>query len=185
MNASDAERPPNNSHRRSRVVAPVVGFAPHVGALVSMMRLVREDTRDLACGISVEELISRRSGATNTIGMLLSHVAALEYITVVRHLERRDPTNEEWAWLQPRMELGEAGFAALRTVSGLELDEDLLRTRAWLEHALLEVDDVLFGAPFVWRGVHVNLHRQIFHVMEDELRHVGQIRWLLKRMRSA
>jgi len=180
----DADLPPDTRVARSRLIAPVGGFAPYVGALLSMMRLVRQDTLALARGISNEELADRREGTKNTIGMLLSHVAALECITVLRHLERRDPTDEERAWLQPRMELGHAGFAVLRTVSGAEIEEDLRRTRASLERSLLKIDDAAFGEPFLWRGVEVNMHRQVFHVMEDELRHVGQIRWLLKRMRG-
>ena len=164
------------------LVEPVPGCSVQVGCLLSMMALTRESTRAHVAGLTSSQLHGRLDPRANSVGMLLAHIAAVEKIYLLRHLERRDPTPEEQAWIVPRKELGQEGFEATRELSLDDLLADLDLVRGPTFAGLRELDDEALNAPFEWRGVRVNLHRQFFHIMEDELRHTGQIRFLLKRL---
>ncbi len=164
------------------LIEPVAGCTVQVGSLLSMMELTRASTRALVANLNRPQLNWRLDAQANSVGMLLAHIAAVETLYWLRHLERRDPTPEEDSWITPRKELGQMGFEATRR---LQLDDhfrDLARVRRQTVAGLRHLDDEVLNAPFEWRGVRVNLHRQFFHVMEDELRHCGQIRFLLKRL---
>ena len=164
------------------LVEPVAGCSVQVGCLLSMMELTRAATKTHVADLGGSQLSWRLDGEANSVGMLLAHMAAIEEVYVLRYLERREPSPEERAWIAPRHELGQAGFEATR---GLELDDHLAafdRVRTRTVAGLRALDDEALNAHFEWRGVEVNLHRQFFHVMEDELRHTGQIRFLLKRL---
>lgn len=182
MTASGHTEAPSDALPPRKVVTVPAGYEPLVGSTLSMMNLAREATLDLVAGLDPRRLALRFDVRANSIAMLLAHIAALEKLYVVRHLLLRSPTPDEAVWLTPRMALGDAAAAAVTGASLSELIADLRHVREETTERLRAIDDEVFQRPFLWNGVVVNLHRQFFHVMEDELRHTGQIRWLLKRL---
>jgi uncharacterized damage-inducible protein DinB len=70
-------------------------------------------------------------------------------------------------------------------MKGIELEEhfrNLDRVRSKTIEEMRKIDDERLNAPQKIWGSQANLHWMFFHVMEDELRHTGQITWLLKRL---
>jgi hypothetical protein len=66
------------------------GFTPQIGALVDMMHYARLTTLDAAEGLSAEELDTVPEGFSNSIGMLLAHIAATDRIYQAASFEDRD-----------------------------------------------------------------------------------------------
>ena len=164
------------------LIGGVPGFAAQIGRLVSMMNYARHTTISAVEGLGVRHLDYLHDAESNSIGALLSHVAAVEVAYQAATFHLRDLNDEETAEWGAALDLGER---ARRTIRGHDLAyylERLGRVRAktlaelgrrgdgWLEEQ----------APF-WGGIQANNHFKWFHVFEDELSHRGQIRWLRKR----
>jgi uncharacterized damage-inducible protein DinB len=157
-------------------------FGPELGRLVTMLTYVRETTLRACAGLSMAQLDSLHDPASNSIGALLAHIAAVESSYQVMSFEARLlDAEEERAW-EAALELGDRGRAELRgrplqsyldhleevrnrTLRGLRLRSD-----AWLDE---RVHLGAFEANHYWMW---------FHLMEDELNHRGQIRWLRSRL---
>src|SRR5438552_12452205 len=143
---------------KSMLVQPISGFSAQVGVLLSMMEMTRETTRARVVGLTVPQLDWRFDSKANSIGMLLGHIAAVEEIYTIEHLEGRKPTAEENSWLQPRLELEDAGFEAMRGTKLNEYFADLERARKRTEEQLSKIDDEALNRPMKMWGMEVNLH---------------------------
>ncbi len=60
------------------LIGDVPGFTPEIGRLVSMMNYVRFTTLSAVAGLGVAELDYLHDAQSNSIGALLSHIAAAE-----------------------------------------------------------------------------------------------------------
>jgi len=162
-------------------IEPIAGYAPTIGRLVSMLAYARETLISAVEGLSREQLDHVHDDASNSIGALLAHAAAVERVYQLLTFESRQPTAAEAAAWSSALELGEAARRTLRGralqeylddlefVRGATLAELALRDDAWLEQQLaLEPE--------------MNAHWAWFHVAEDEINHRGQIRWLRARL---
>ena len=58
------------------LIAVIPGFTPQIGRLVSMMNYVRSTTLSAVAGLGVSELDYLHDAQSNSIGALLSHIAA-------------------------------------------------------------------------------------------------------------
>ena len=171
---------------KSFLIGDLPGLTPQLGRLVSMMRYVRDTTRDAVAGLGVDELDYLHDRESNSIGALLAHVAAVEewYQAATFDGRRLEPSDMgEWG---AALDLGEA---ARREIRGRPLDAYLIRLSAVRERTLAELssrDDAWLEerSPF-WAGAPANNHFKWFHVFEDELNHRGQIRWLRARAARA
>ncbi len=166
------------------LIGDVPGFTPHIGRLVSMMRYARQTTLADAEGMTVAQLDHLHDAKSNSIGALLLHIAAVERWYQLDTFSGRaleaDPA-EMRAW-GAGLDLGERAKQEIRghdlewyrsrleSVRAATLSELARRDDAWLEEQ----------APFS-KGLPANNFFKWFHVMEDELSHRGQIRWLRKR----
>jgi hypothetical protein len=170
------------SRRGPFVIADVPGFAPGIGRLVSMMRYVRETTEAAVRGLTIRQLDHLHDARSNSIGALLSHVAAVEAWYQAATFFGRDLDGDEMREWGTALDLGDAARAAIR---GNPLEHYLERMRRVRETTLAELgrrDDSWLAetSPF-WEGQPANNHFKWFHVFEDELSHRGQIRWLRAR----
>jgi uncharacterized damage-inducible protein DinB len=168
------------------VIGEQPGFTPQIGRLVSMMTYARHATLADVEGMSVEELDYLHDAESNSIGALLSHLAAVERWYQAATFRGRELDAEERKPLEAALDLGErarreirgeplsAYVGRLRDVRAETLEELARRDDAWLDEQ----------RPF-WGGRPANNHFQWFHVFEDELNHRGQIRWLRKRAESS
>jgi hypothetical protein len=118
------------------VVGEVAGFTPEMGRLVSMMTYVRRTTLQPVAGLSVAQLDAALDAESNTIGALLSHIAAVEVAYQLATFDRRGFTVAEQERWGAALELG---ARARRAISGrplehyaAQLDEVRARTLAEL-----------------------------------------------------
>jgi len=164
------------------LVGDVPGFTPQVGRLVSMLNYVRHTTLAAVVGLELAELDYLHDAQSNSIGALLSHIAAAEagYQAVTfygRELDARE--KEEWG---AALALGDS---ARREIRGHELAYYASRLEQVRATTLLELgrrdDKWLQEEATFGNGQRVNNYFKWFHVLGHELNHRGQIRWLRTR----
>lgn len=165
-----------------KIIAPE-GYSPEVGRLVSAMDRARARTLEAVAGLTVVQLDHLHDARSNSIGALLTHMAAIETLHGVLSFENRKPNPEELAKWGAAFGLGDA---ARDTIKGKPLEhyfDMLTRVRentrqrlrdkpdAWLLEERDYVNNERTNNWYIW-----------FHVPEDETNHRGQIRWLRKRL---
>jgi uncharacterized damage-inducible protein DinB len=173
-------RPPSTD----LIAAP--GYAPTVGALVAMLDYTRATTLSAVADLTVTQLDHQHDATANPIGALLGHIAAIEWSYVAFTLEGGVSAAQEFAQWGLFLRLGDGARAAAK---GRSFEEHAARLAAVRERTLAglrAVDDAWLAArpslPWI-RGPVTNLWAW-YHVMEDELSHRGQIRWLRSRLSS-
>ncbi|MBW8351228.1 DinB family protein [Bacillus sp. IITD106] len=148
-----------------------------------MMNYARVMTLEEVKKLTVEELDflhDKEDG--NSIGMLLSHMAAVEKAYQIETFQNRELTEEEIKELNPALELGNK---AREQINGCSIDF-YLNELADIRHKTIETfktlpDGWLFQQTPFWFGEQANNYFKWFHVFEDELNHRGQIR-IIKKM---
>ncbi len=164
------------------LIGDLPGFTPQIARLVSMMNYARHTTLSEVAGLGMEQLDSLHDRHSNSIGALLLHIAAVEAWYQAATFAGRDLDSEEMREWGAALDLGERGR---REIRGNGLDYYVARLRQVRAGTLAELgrrDDEWLEeqAPF-WEGQQANNYFKWFHVVEDELSHRGQIRWLRKR----
>jgi uncharacterized damage-inducible protein DinB len=172
---------------KSRLIADLPGFTPHISRLVSMMNYARATTLDAVKELSIDQLDERPAGFDNSIAILLEHFAAVEAWYQIRTFDGREPNEatEMTQWI-PGLDLGEKGesirgkplehyLQQLAVVRTITLEEFIKRDDDWLHH------------EFPWKnsGRMANSYWCWFHVFEDEINHRGQIRLIRKNLTSS
>ena len=164
------------------LVAPIAGYTPQIGRLVSMMNYARRTTLDEAEGLGVEHLDYLHDPQSNSIGALLLHIAAVEaWYQTETFGPRAAAAGEAVPW-KVALDLG---ARARREIKGYGVDYYLrilegVRSKTLEEFARRDDQWLDEEAPF-WDGRPANNYFKWFHVFEDEINHRGQIRWLRKR----
>ena len=165
------------SHR----IEPLPGYTPTIGRLVGMLRYARATTLSAVNGLSITQLDHRQDDTSNSIGALLAHMAVVERGYEVLIFEERPASAEEMATWEPAITLG---ADARRMLRGKALDH-YVRELAEARRATLELlatrDDVWLEQP-LRAAPALNAHWALFHIVEDEISHRGQIRWLRTRL---
>jgi uncharacterized damage-inducible protein DinB len=161
-------------------IEPLPGYTPTIGRLVCMMTYARQTTLAAVEGMTMAELDYLQDDASNSIGALLAHIAAVERTYHVLTFDDRAATPDEWG---PAIKLGDAGRRELR---GQPL-EHYVNELSQVRHRTLEAfaardDDWLERSPGAAPAM--NNHWAWFHVAEDEINHRGQIRWLRARLEN-
>ena len=165
------------------VVGEQPGFTPEVGRLVVMLAYARRTTLQAVKGLTTPQLDHVQDAESNSIGALLAHIAAIEVAYQCSTFERRHLSPAEQDRWGAALELGERGRRELR---GQELGYylstlDEVRARTLRELAGRDDGWLEETTPF-WGGQPANNHFKWFHVLEDEINHRGQIRWLRRRL---
>jgi uncharacterized damage-inducible protein DinB len=161
---------------------------PQIGLLVDMMKYARHTTLQAVQGLSVAELDVTPPGFSNSIGMLLSHIAATDRI--YQHLsfsgvDPMEPLLPEYAPYVGAMTFGEEGERVVGRTLEQHLD-DLAAARAETLSTLAQKDDIWLASRLtVPYFDYANHHWAWFHVMEDEVSHRGQIRLIRKALQQA
>ena len=159
--------------------------SPTLGALVAMLTYTRATTLAAVDGLGTAQLDHQHDATANPIGALLAHIGAIEWAYLTGTLGDK-PLSGEWERWGPLMRLGPSAWAAAR---GQTLSAHLDRLAAVRERTLSglrSMDDAWLAqrTTLPWlRGPATNLWSW-YHVMEDELNHRGQIRWLRARLSS-
>ena len=161
------------------LIGDIPGFTPQIGRLVSMMNYARYTTLSAVEGLEVDELDYLHDPQSNSIGALLSHIAAAEVGYQAATVHARDLNEEEKHEWGAAIDLGER---ARREIRGHELDYYLSRLEQVRAKTLAELgrreDQWLEEQTSFGSGQRVNNYFKWFHVFGHELNHRGQIRWL-------
>jgi len=167
------------NHRNLFLIGDVPGFSPQIGRLVSMMNYVRHTTLSAVAGLEVDEIDYLHDPQSNSIGALLSHIAAAEVGYQAATFDGRDLNEEEKHEWSAAIDLGER---ARREIRGRELEYYLSRLEQVRARTLAELgrreDQWLEEQTSFGSGQSVNNYFKWFHVFGHELNHRGQIRWL-------
>jgi len=83
------------SHTDLFLIGDLPGFTPQIARLVSMMNYARSVTLQAVAGLGVEELDYLHDAQSNSIGALLSHIAAAEVGYQAATFGARDLSAEE------------------------------------------------------------------------------------------
>lgn len=167
-------------------IEPDARYTPQIGALVEMMNYVRMTTLHAVRDLTAEQLDAVPPGFSNSIGMLLAHIAAVDRAYHIWSFEGRDLGPGEEAVLGG-LTLGQEGTPP-PTGQGLEaLVTELHASRAATLEALADRDDAWLASLMTAPGFEaqpgfggINHHWAWFHVMEDEVSHRGQMRLIRK-----
>lgn len=89
-------------------IQPIAEFSPKIGELVSMLEHTRAVTLEEIKNLSEEELDFLITPESNSIGALLQHIAAIEFVHQVISFENRDLNKHELEEWKSALELGEA-----------------------------------------------------------------------------
>jgi uncharacterized damage-inducible protein DinB len=159
------------------------GFAPHIGRLVRMLGYARQTTLQAVRDLTTEQLDHLQDAPSNSIGMLLAHIGAVEVAYQLQTFENRDFNPDERRRWGTALDLGEAAQEAIRGQSLEYYLQSLESVRAATLRSLSDLSDdwLEVSTPF-WNGHPANNYFKWFHVMEDEVNHRGQIRWLRRRL---
>ncbi len=165
------------------LVTGIEGYTPQISYLLSMMNYARHTTISAVEGLTTEQLDDLVDSQSNSIGALLLHFAAVEYAYQVETFEQRELTKEEIAKWGPALDLGEEGR---RAIKGNDLNYYLrqmeeVRNRSYQLFRRVD-DEWLFQEEEFWHKKQANYYFMWFHVLEDEINHRGQIRWMRKRL---
>ena len=158
------------------------GMSPAVSGLIGMLRYARSTTLHAVHGLTTAQLDHRQDDESNSIGMLLAHIAAVEAWYQAASFDGRDFTAGEARRWNIAADLGPAAVEAIR---GRALDsylDDLASVRSRTERELEARGEEWLLEPQAVRGTEMNPYWMWFHVCEDEINHRGQIRWLRKRL---
>ena len=170
------------SERDLFLITEIPGFTPQIGRLVSMMNYVRSTTLSAVAGLGVSELDYLHDPQSNSIGALLSHIAAAEVGYQAATFYARDLNEEERHEWGAALDLGER---ARREIREHELDYYLSRLEQVRAKTLAELgrreDQWLEEQTSFSSGQRVNNYFKWFHVFGHEVNHRGQIRWLRSR----
>jgi uncharacterized damage-inducible protein DinB len=162
-------------------IEPIAGYPPTIGRLVGMLTYARSTTLAAVEGLTMTELDHLHDPESNSIGALLSHIAAVERSYQILTFEERLLSPEENDLVSTALKLGADGRRSLRgypleryldeltAVRQVTLATLAARDDAWLERSVTPVP-------------RINAHWAWFHVAEDEINHRGQIRWLRARL---
>jgi hypothetical protein len=89
------------------LIGDIPGFTPQIGRLVSMMNYARYTTLSAVEGLEVDELDYLHDPQSNSIGALLSHIAAAEVGYQAATFYARDLNEEERHQSGAALDLGE------------------------------------------------------------------------------
>jgi uncharacterized damage-inducible protein DinB len=164
-------------------IQKIDGYSSQIGHLISLMNYARITTFDAVKGLSTSDLDFLLDEKSNSIGMLLLHIACIEYEFHKITIEKRELTNDELECWRPALNLGELGREKIKG-NPLEFYIGQLAEvrKKTLEDFQKLNDDWLYEETEFWDNKKANNYFKWFHVLEDEINHRGQIRFLRKRI---
>lgn len=170
------------THRDLYLIGDLPGFTPQIARLVSMMNYTRSTTLQAVAGLGVDGLDYLHDPQSNSIGALLSHIAAAEAGYQAATFESRNLNAEERQQWGAAIDLGEGARGENR---GYELDHYVSRLEQVRAKTLAELgrrdDRWLEEQTSFGSGQRVNNYFKWFHVIGHEISHRGQILWLRSR----
>lgn len=159
-------------------------YTPEVGLFVAMLEHCRESVLDCVRDLTPEQLNYQHDEEANPIGALLAHMAAIEWFYTVVSIEGKQPLPHEWGEWGAHLRLSSAAWAAAKDQPVEQHVERLRRVRERTLSGLAQKDDAWLLRTFSlhWTPEPANNRWALYHLLEDEFNHRGQIRWLKSRL---
>ncbi|MGJ1243017.1 DinB family protein [Sphingobacterium siyangense] len=168
-----------------------VDFPDDLNHAIAFFRGILSDTR-LTTILTVQKLTTKQldwqyKEGWNTIGALLSHISALQHYFRIIYIEKRTMTQEESDGLIPALDMGIylpsliSGKSISNYLNELNQAQDKF-LQSLLTLTFEDFSKVLQNNDY---GENCNLAWVLFHMVEDEIYHRGQISILLKIMRGS
>src|SRR4051794_20352887 len=172
------------SEEKHYVVGPIEGYSPQIGTLVSMLTYMRSVVLDSLPGLTQKDLDYLLDSKANTMGALLSHLAAVDAWYHIHTF------GGNWDQVKQKWEVAlNLGGPARQSSKGHDLSHYLNLLKETRESTLAEFrkrDDAwLLSTENVPKVGPMNNYWKWFHVCEHESNHNGQIRILRSRLPGA
>ena len=166
------------------LIDKIDGLSDDFSKLVSMMNYARFSTLRAVQDLTIEELDYLYDENANSIGMLLYHMAAIEFYYQIHTFEDRELTEEELERWLSGVELGNLGREKIKN-HPLDFYINTLhevREKTIATFQSLPNEWEFNTTPFA-EGKPANNYFKWFDVFADELNHRGQIR-IIKKMQQ-
>ncbi|GAA5042608.1 hypothetical protein GCM10011506_45270 [Marivirga lumbricoides] len=164
-----------------RVINEVNGFDQQIGHLVAMMSITRSVTIQEVMKLSVKQLDFNDNNRWNSIGTLLKHIAALETWYYNLTFNGRDLNSAERIFWQGAL----PGELDLGLIKGNDIHYYLECLHNIRSQTIKELQNKEDEWLYVQSVSGSNNYYKWFHVMEDEISHRGQIKWIKARFPSS
>jgi uncharacterized damage-inducible protein DinB len=150
--------------------------------LLGMLADARLVTLSVVGHLTTEELDWQYQPGFNTIGALLDHIAAVEHYFRIEYVEGRTLTAAENEQLEPALDMGVHLPKLIGIKSLAEYMETLTTSRELMATSLAQVNfnDFTKTRPGYDEAEGCNLAWVLYHMVEDEIYHRGQINLLRK-----
>lgn len=182
--------PPTAADPRITTLAPPPGFAPGVGRWAAQLAETRRNLLAPVAGLSPAQLAWHPDPETESIGIQLLHVAAVEWSWVFEEiLGRHGDDYDGWEEAIPiRLGLPQVGGRPLASFT-----ERLDRVRGEVLEALRGLTDddlgrLVAGVPDDGKEPGARLYAIdwiLFHLVEHEAHHAGQVELLARLLPAA
>lgn len=161
-------------------IEPKNGYAPQTGVIVSMLEDLKSRVTRSVENLNQEEVDFLLDENANRIGAMILHLAATEkYYQVFTFENRGFNTKENEKWLVP-LELGDKAKEQLIN-KPITFYLDIWNEVREETLALLKTKNDRWLNSKVKRS-NMNNHWAWYHVMEHQANHMGQIRFVMKRI---
>lgn len=166
-------------------VTSLKGFTDKIGELVFLLEHTRAVTLSEISEFE-QDFLDNSTIDGNSIGALLSHIAAIEKVHQLISFEKRDFSASEYIEWGAAIELGNRAREELKGKSVDFYIQQLFEVRKeTLDQLSLRNDDWLYEQNVWPNGTPFNNYYLWFHVLEDEINHRGQIRAIKRSLRNA
>lgn len=165
-----------------RTLVPQAGYSPLIGLLVGMMTDAREKVISFVAGLSVEQLDHRYDAHSNSIGVLLGHLIARELHTQSLLFGQTLVTSDEENKWKPGMRLWDRARFEFRDFPATHYIAGFASVRRETLAELADRDDQWLSSFVPGLANNCNACYLLYHLLEDELHHCGQILWLRNRL---
>jgi uncharacterized damage-inducible protein DinB len=165
-------------------IQEIDGYPCQIGHLISMLNYARITTFDAVKDLSVSDLDFLLDEKSNSIGMLLLHIASVEYDFHKETMENRALTEAEMECWKPALQLGDLGRNKIKGNPIEFYIDQLAQVRKKTLEDFQKLDDSwLYIETDFWDNKKANNYFKWFHVVEEEIHHRGQIRMIRKRIK--
>jgi uncharacterized damage-inducible protein DinB len=168
----------SEEERRTIILEPSAELTPRVGFIFSMMQKIRERTLRRLGKISAEKMDYSPHGRNiETIGTLFLHIAAVEWSWIFEDVGDTAMDYEKWKHAFPLREYIDQLTGQSKEFYIDRLNEVRNEVFEWLK----TIDDDTLNQLVHLGDTDVNIEWVLFHIIEHEAMHVGQIS-ILSRM---
>jgi hypothetical protein len=158
------------------------GYSPQIGSTVMMLEDLKSRVTSSVSSLSLEEVDFLLDEDANRIGAMILHLAATEKYYQLYTFENRGFNEDESKTWNTALSLGDKAREELKgqPISYyMNIWNDVRKETLRL---LKEKDDKWFEANV--KGSSMNNHWAWYHVMEHQANHMGQIRFISKRIKK-